>query len=111
MKKISTSELQVLRVIWDYNANDMRPSLKDIVSEYNLRYRKNLSPLALQTISTFLARTVKKGYATCYRDGRHFLYEAVVSPNDYRNLYLSDILELLYGDKAEAAMAALKDIS
>lgn len=110
MKTLSDCELQTLRIIWNCNANNIHPALKDVMNGYNEKYRKDMSPLAPQTISTFLKRLVNKGYLSSYRKGRYTHYEAVVSPGDYRNLYLPDMLELLYGDKAEMAMAALQDI-
>lgn len=110
MQKLSDCELRSLRIIWDYEKQNISPSLRDIVAEYNARYRKNESPLATQTVSTFLIRLVRKGYITPQREGRFTLYSHVISSIDYQKLFLYETLELFYGEKVDVAMDALKNI-
>lgn len=110
MQKLSDSEFGVLRIIWNLEEQDISPCLKDIVVEYNARYRKKDLPLAPQTISTFLVRLTKKGYLTHQHKGRSIFHQSTISPADYQKLFLYDTLELFFGEKVDAAMEALKEI-
>ena len=54
--------------------------LQDIMNRVNQENGKSWKP---QTVSTFLARLVKKSFLTVYRKGRYSFYQPAVSKEDF----------------------------
>lgn len=74
---ISACERLVMKVIWD---SPEELALQDVLTKVNEENGKSWKP---QTVSTFLARLVKKGYLTSYRRGRYSYYHAAVSKEEF----------------------------
>ena len=66
-----------MKVIWD-STEDL--ALQDIMNRVNQENGKSWKP---QTVSTFLARLVKKSFLTVYRKGRYSFYQPAVSKEDF----------------------------
>lgn len=98
MVKLSECEEQVMIVIWNSKeAPDLQMALKDV----NVRFEHEWKP---QTVSTFLARLVKKGYLSMERRGRYCYYTPTVSLEEYRSEKMKSVVDALFGeDKDEAA--------
>jgi predicted transcriptional regulator len=91
---ISTCERMVMRVIWD---SEETLALQGIMDRVNELYNKEWKP---QTVSTFLARLVKKGFLDVYRKGRYSYYVPVVKKEDFRNSTLDE--NIVYFDQGNA---------
>lgn len=74
---ISTCERLVMKIIWD-STEDL--ALQEVMDRVNEENGKTWKP---QTVSTFLARLVKKGYLSVYRKGRYSYYQPAVSKEDF----------------------------
>lgn len=74
---ISACERLVMKIIWD-STEDL--ALQEILARVNQENDKCWKP---QTVSTFLARLVKKGFLTLYRKGRYTYYQPLVSRSDF----------------------------
>lgn len=74
---LTDCEQLVMKTIWDA---EKELSLTEIVQRVNEIYDKEWKP---QTVSTFLARLVKKGYLQHYRQGRIFFYRVQIAQEDY----------------------------
>ena len=74
---ISTCEKFVMKVVWD-STEDL--ALQDIMGKVNEENAKEWKP---QTVSTFLARLVRKGFLSMYRKGRYCYYQPLVSKDEY----------------------------
>ena len=74
---ISACERLVMKVIWD-STEDL--ALQDIMNRVNQENGKSWKP---QTVSTFLARLVRKSFLTVYRKGRYSFYQPAVSKEDF----------------------------
>lgn len=77
-EELTDCEQLVMKSIWDF---DKEVSLPDILAHVNQKYKREWKP---QTVSTFLARLVKKEYIKLHRHGRTFLYEVMISATDYK---------------------------
>ena len=89
LKRLTECELQVMKVIW---RNEGEMNLQEILKEVTLKYGKDWRP---QTVSTFLARLVKKGYLNVYRSGRTFLYTPIVEENVcFQNYVLLSLIHI-----------------
>ena len=77
MKRLSDAEEMVMSVIWN---NDELMSLEEIRKKSYEKYGKDWKP---QTVSTFLARLVRKSFLTVYRKGRYSFYQPAVSKEDF----------------------------
>lgn len=95
MEKLTYSEELVMKSIWDLNKE---PVLSEIVSHVNTNYcEESWKP---QTVSTFLARLVRKGYLKLKRNGKIYTYEVLISERDYRRMLYLHIIDFWYkGDK------------
>lgn len=76
-ENLTNCEEIVMKTVWDA---ERELDLSDIAQRVNEVYHKEWKP---QTVSTFLARLVRKGYLTHYRQGRVFYYQILVPQKDY----------------------------
>lgn len=76
-ESLTNCEEIVMKTVWDA---ERELDLSDITQRVNEMYHKEWKP---QTVSTFLARLVRKGYLKNYRQGRVFYYQILVPQKDY----------------------------
>lgn len=100
-KEITECEKIVMKCIWD-NTDDL--SMQDITEMVNTQYGKNWKT---QTVSTFLARLVKKEYLRMYRKGRCFYYQALVDKDEYKDDVLKDYVKFWDGGSMSAFVCGL----
>ncbi len=81
-EKLTDSEELVMKCVWDC---PVQVTLPEIVKMVNDRYGKDWKP---QTVSTFLARLVRKDYVKLHRIGRLFYYEILISEEAYKSQIL-----------------------
>lgn len=74
---LSECEEMCLSIIYQCNE---APDLRAVLESVNKKYGKNWKP---QTVSTFLARMIRKGYITSTRRGRYTYYSAAVQKEEY----------------------------
>jgi predicted transcriptional regulator len=94
-KRISLSELQlaVMRVVWARGET----TIADVVS--NLERKRGL---AHTTVATLLLRLEKRGLLSKRREGRAYLYSALVSETEVKRSMVSDLIASLFqGDSKE----------
>lgn len=101
--KISDCELCVLMCIWN---SKKKLSLSDIVKILRDDYDKEWAP---QTVSTFLKRLQDKGILKSERKGRAFLYEPLISKEEYKIAELLNIRETLFKGKTSEMIKSLMD--
>ncbi|MDE7247392.1 MAG: BlaI/MecI/CopY family transcriptional regulator [Lachnospiraceae bacterium] len=77
LKNLTDCEQLVMKTLWDA---EKEIGLMEITRRVNEAYDKDWKP---QTVSTFLARLVRKSYLESYRQGRVFFYRILVPQMDY----------------------------
>lgn len=77
LQSLTNCEMMVMKTVWDA---EKELNLADITQRVNEIYDKEWKP---QTVSTFLARLVKKGYLRHYRQGRVFYYQILIPQKEY----------------------------
>lgn len=77
-EELTASETLVMKCIWDA---EKEVSLADIFEMVNSKFQKDWK---YQTVSTFLAKLVQKGYVRMRREGHRVFYEVLVSEEDYK---------------------------
>lgn len=102
MNKISNCEEKVMKIIWDATED---PDLRTTMNAVNEKFGFNWKP---QTVSTFLARLIGKGFLTSYRKGRYAYYVPEISLEDYRREQINELVKLLYNGDVDAAKKDLK---
>lgn len=75
MKDLSKCEQMVMEEIWNAGKIDMA-GIKEKIDKRGTSWEK-------QTVSTFLHRIVKKGYAKGEKRGRYTYYRPDIDKNDY----------------------------
>lgn len=78
IEKLTESEELVMKSIWDCRKE---PVLSDVVDRVNGYYGKDWKP---QTVSTFLAKLVRKNYLQLCRNGKIYTYKILISEAAYR---------------------------
>ena len=101
LEPLTDSEELVLEIIF---SNDEDMSLQEVKEACNRKNDKNWAP---QTVSTFLARIVRKGYLESYRQGRVFFYKPLISRNDFLRQKTSDFLKFWFKDNAGEMLEAI----
>ncbi len=86
-KGLTDSEKVTMKSVWDLGDG---ARLANIVEVANNKYGKEWKP---QTVSTFLAKLVHKGYVEQYRDGRYFYYHILIDKHAYRCNLLREEME------------------
>ena len=100
-KEITECEKVVMKCIWD-SENDL--SMQQITELVNTLYGKEWKT---QTVSTFLARLVKKDYLKMYRKGRCFFYSPLVDKEEYKDDVLKDYVKFWNGGSMSAFVSGL----
>jgi len=100
---LTECEQLVMKIIWE---SEEELTLPDIVKGVNDRFDKAWKP---QTVSTFLARLVRKNFLTSYRSGRTFFYQPLVSAKDYGDKMIKHCVEFWGNDDAGEMLCALND--
>lgn len=100
-KEITECEKVVMKCVWD-SEEDL--SMQEITAQVNSLYDKNWKT---QTVSTFLARLVRKDYLKMYRKGRCFYYQALVEREEYKDDVLKDYIQFWNGGNIPAFVCGL----
>ena len=101
LENLTDCEQLVMKTVWDA-ADEL--SLMEIMQRVNDKYHKNWKP---QTVSTFLARLVRKGYLRHYRQGRVFFYKILVPLEEYKGQLTNDYVDFWCSGKADEFLSAL----
>lgn len=100
-EKLTECEQLVMKVVWDA---EEELSLMEIMDRVNTKYDKDWKP---QTVSTFLARLVGKGYLQHYRQSRQFFYKILVPLEEYKGQLTNDYIEFWNHGNADEFLGAL----
>lgn len=100
---LTLCEEQVMKCIWD---SEVELTLPEIVAAVNSRFQKDWKP---QTVSTFLARLVRKEYLDMYRKGRTFFYIPLVDKDEYSADRIEECVSMWGDGDASALLCALNE--
>ncbi len=102
LQGLTNCETLVMKTVWDA---ERELDLADITLRVNEAYDKEWKP---QTVSTFLARLVKKGYLKNYRQGRVFYYQILVPQKEYLGKLAERFLKFWKQENVDIFLAALE---
>ncbi len=103
LENLTDCEELVMKTVWDA---EEELSLMEVMARVNEKYHKDWKP---QTVSTFLARLVKKGYLRHYRQGRVFFYQILVPLEVYKGALTNDYVEFWNHNNADEFLCALTE--
>ncbi|EHV9416191.1 BlaI/MecI/CopY family transcriptional regulator [Listeria monocytogenes] len=89
IKSLSKSELEVMKVIWDFGRAVQYADVDGKLEEKNYSWKKN-------TVLTFLTRLVEKNLLSVKKVGRKNEYYALVSENEYLERQTETFVEDIY---------------
>ena len=101
MERLTECEELVMKIVWDAGEE---LSLMEIMQRVNDKFRKDWKP---QTVSTFLARLVRKGYLKHYRQGRVFFYQILVPLEDYKSRMTQEFINFWHRGCADNMLMSL----
>ena len=99
MKKLSDSEFEIMKVLWNEN--------KALTSNEILACVNDRLDWKLASLMTALARMVDKGYVCCDRSTRTNYYLAIISEEEYKIEESESFLEKLFDKSATKLIASL----
>ncbi|WP_421617777.1 BlaI/MecI/CopY family transcriptional regulator [Brevibacillus sp. TJ4] len=100
--KLSETELELMKVIWESEPPVTSTELLQIFAARGKEWKG-------QTISTFLSRLVDKGVLESTRHGRTNKYVPLITPDDYKLAEAEHVLDGLYQGSVKNLIAALYD--
>jgi BlaI family transcriptional regulator, penicillinase repressor len=100
-KELSETEKEIMDVLWEL---DTPIATADLLSFFNNERKKDWKT---QTISTFLARLVKKGFVISETKGRGTIHSFAVSEEEYNQLKAKSILKMMYKGSIKNFLVAL----
>lgn len=102
---ISACERLVMKIIWD-STEDL--ALQEVMDRVNEENGKAWKP---QTVSTFLARLVRKDFLSSYRKGRYSYYQPAVSKEDFWKATMKENADFFAkGDMGALACQLCEDV-
>lgn len=99
-KELSKCEGMVMKVIW--GSGDVL-TMQEITVKVNDLFHKTWKT---QTVSTYLARLVKKGYLSMERQGRLFYYHPLIAEEDYAQGEITKCMDMWGDAKVGALLSA-----
>lgn len=101
MKMISSSEMLLMKCIWDSKEELCIPKLMEILKDqYGKDYKRT-------TVVTFLSRLQEKGYVETCRRGRLAYVHALCTEEKYRASIASDCTQTWFHGKPSNYLSAL----
>ncbi|HHP8961009.1 TPA: BlaI/MecI/CopY family transcriptional regulator [Listeria monocytogenes] len=100
IKSISKSELEVMKIIWDFGRAVQYADVAGKLEEKNYSWKKN-------TVLTFLTRLVEKNLLSVKKVGRKNEYYALVSENEYLERQTETFVEEIYEGDVKGLIANL----
>lgn len=94
-EKLSACEEMIMSILW---SADEDLDLMTVTAKAEERFGKVWK---LQTVATFMTRLEKNKYISIYKVGRYSHYQPIVSLDEYRNMKLKEVTELLFEGKTE----------
>lgn len=88
LKRLPDAELEVMKALWDRGPNTSRTEIGAILEDFCW---------APNTINTYLARLVEKGFVSVCRNQKTNLYTALVSREEYLAFDSRQVISQLYG--------------
>lgn len=103
-EELTECELLVMKVIWHSNE---ALSIQEITARINHDYKKDWK---VQTVSTFLSRTVKKEYLCMKRQGRLFYYYPLISEEEYGKREITKCVDFWGDGKVDSLVASFAEV-
>lgn len=104
IEKLTEAEEVVMKAVWD---DRKEPVLSDIVERVNGVYGKNWKP---QTVSTFLAKLVRKNYLKLQRNGKIYTYKILIREDAYNKEQLKRLYIFLYKGNKEIMQQDMQEL-
>lgn len=104
IERLTDGEEVVMKAAWDCKKS---PTLSDMLNRVNGIYGKDWKP---QTVSTFLAKLVRKGYLKLVRNGRIYTYDVLISEKEYQKNRLKHLLMYIYNDKIDLLIQDVQEL-
>jgi predicted transcriptional regulator len=97
---LTDAELRLMEVVWDRGAVTVSDVVENLPEDVNLAY---------STVLTTLRILETKGYITHKKEGRAYLYRAVVEKEQARTSALTHLIRRFFDDSPELLMLNLID--
>jgi len=89
--KLDELQLKIMKVLWAKETASVGDIKEALESERSF---------AITTISTVLQRLYKKGVVDYHKEGRQYIYKAVVTEKETQTSMTSNLLDQLFGGKS-----------
>ncbi len=97
---ISDSEMLIMKLIWKNGGAITSTELLESLQQQGRGWKRS-------TISTFITRLCEKGMLASMKQGRTYLYTALLSQREYGSGQAREFVDKLFGGNAKGLVAAL----
>lgn len=104
IERLTEAEEIVMKAIWDCKKEPVQSEVTARLREY---YKRDWKP---QTVSTFIARLVRKNYLQMQRNGKIYTYKILVKEDDYNKDQLKQLYIFLYRKNKEQMRQDLEEL-
>ncbi len=104
MIQLTKAEAKIMKIIW---AAGCDLDVREVMGRSAALFHTDWKP---QTVSTLMARLVKKDILSMYRQGRTFLYHPLVPLEEFLPSMLQDMVDFWYDGDAEAAIRGIQQL-
>lgn len=101
IKKLPDSELDVMLIIWEAKKPISRAYIENEINK-----KKSL---ATTTILSLISRLIEKGFLAANKDGKTYMYSALISEETYLSRESKSVLKKLYKNSIKNFVTALYD--
>lgn len=96
---LTRAEMMVMKIIWEAPEHLV---LSQVVEQSNEQFHNDWKP---QTVSTYLAHLVRKGYLKMHRSGKIYTYEPLKDKDAYMREQLLELCRWYAEDKSPVEIA------
>ena len=100
IQKISESEMEIMRIIWQHNAPISTGEIKKKLAEGEKKW-------ASTTVLTFLSRLTEKGVVTSQKNGASNIFTANITERQYRNFETKKFIKSVHNGSPKSYVSAL----
>lgn len=101
ISELTQGELEVMDILWSHG-HDL--SRTEILPLHEAKYHRNWK---IQTVSSYLAHLVEKGFVEYYRKGVHFYYHVIIPYEEYKYRETQRFLNFWYNNSIEELIVGL----
>ncbi len=98
MKRLPSSQLEIMLVIWEAKKPIRRKEIKEMLTNKEWK---------VTTVNTFLSRLIENNFLKCEQHGKEYYYSPMIEKDEYLKYEGNTMLKKLYNNSVKNFIAAI----